>query len=455
MQPRTITFCRVAATAVALALWPSTAWADEISEATKKSARELGLEGGALYDKGDYAGALDKLDRAYALYPAPTIGLWSAQAMVELGKLVEASERYLDVVQRPLEKDASPALTEAKDTAKREYDALEPRIPRLMLKLEGAQAAEVSIELDGKDVPSAIVGVAHPVNPGKHAVAAAWRGQHVSSAFEATERGTATVVLAFEPIAQAAAPPAPRAAKPPAPAPATTRSPLPAEPTLEQRLEESTWTPVVHVGFITTGKGEVETECSTRGTQQIVGNPTPTCNSGSEKYSDKSGFAFGADLLLRTTPALRVGIGTLVVLDPRSQFDWGDLESGTEVSLFAVGDGVFPVSTKIGIVVRGFVGVTALFAGEAHSEAIEKNREACKTSSIPCDTSSGPFFGPTGGVGAGAMYQTSTIAWRAELVGQRLMYPLFENSSEANGVKVEQKDQLTGNRVYLFVGAEF
>ena len=58
---------------------------------------QLGYEGVAAYQKGDYVSARDKLERAYRVVRAPSLGLWSARALEKSGKLVEASERYLEV----------------------------------------------------------------------------------------------------------------------------------------------------------------------------------------------------------------------------------------------------------------------------------------------------------------------------------------------------------------------
>ena len=57
-------------------------------DATKNSARRLGEEAGDLYDKGDYAGALDKYRRAFALVEVPTLGVRIARCLAKLGKLV-------------------------------------------------------------------------------------------------------------------------------------------------------------------------------------------------------------------------------------------------------------------------------------------------------------------------------------------------------------------------------
>ena len=52
-------------------------------------ARTYYHRGNTLYEKGDYAPALDRLNRAYQVVRAPTLCLWLARALAKNGKLVE------------------------------------------------------------------------------------------------------------------------------------------------------------------------------------------------------------------------------------------------------------------------------------------------------------------------------------------------------------------------------
>src|SRR5690606_25629563 len=62
---------------------------------TKAAARELAAQGLSLYGEGKYAEALDRLERASALIPVPTLHLHTARTLEKLGRWVEANERYL------------------------------------------------------------------------------------------------------------------------------------------------------------------------------------------------------------------------------------------------------------------------------------------------------------------------------------------------------------------------
>lgn len=141
----------------------------EADVATRNAARKIAEEGLALFDGGKYAEALDRFDRAGALVRAPTMGLMAARSLVKLGRLVEASERYLAVTKMKLEADASDAFRKAQVDAAKEREALEPRIPGLLVAFAGA-APGATVMLDGKPLPAALIGAALPLEPGPHTV---------------------------------------------------------------------------------------------------------------------------------------------------------------------------------------------------------------------------------------------------------------------------------------------
>src|SRR5262249_5440698 len=68
-----------------------------VDDQTRAKARTIGEEGLALYDQGRYIEALDRFQSASALVKAPTLDLMAARCLTKMGRLVEASERYLDV----------------------------------------------------------------------------------------------------------------------------------------------------------------------------------------------------------------------------------------------------------------------------------------------------------------------------------------------------------------------
>src|SRR5689334_15189282 len=108
---------------------PALAQDAPIEDATRTRARALGEEGNSLYDKGDYESALDRYERAAALVNVPTLGLKSARCLAKLGKLIEASERYLAVSRVMLAPDAKDVHKQAVVYAGDERDKLLSRLP--------------------------------------------------------------------------------------------------------------------------------------------------------------------------------------------------------------------------------------------------------------------------------------------------------------------------------------
>lgn len=162
----------LAAGCVALSLISTPLPAQDADPTITSAARQVGFEGVQAYEAGRYEEALEKLSRAYELVKVPTFGLWSARALVKLGRLVAASERYLEVTRIQLAPDARDIQKNAQNDARTEREALMPRIPSLTIVIGGAPAGSAKVNMDGKPVASALLGVKVPVDPGKHVIEA-------------------------------------------------------------------------------------------------------------------------------------------------------------------------------------------------------------------------------------------------------------------------------------------
>ncbi len=192
----------LAASALALALACSaattavSAWAapPAIDDATKSAARQLGQEGIAHYEAGEYDAALDKLSRADALVQLPSTGLLVARTLAKTGKLVEASEKYLAVTKIDLPADANETQRNAKVQAEQERAALAARIPTLQIVL-GSDLAGANVVLDGRPLPAALLGMKRPTNPGGHAIVAVVDGRRATATVKLGEGESKRVVL--------------------------------------------------------------------------------------------------------------------------------------------------------------------------------------------------------------------------------------------------------------------
>lgn len=168
-------------------------------DATRAVARELGVEGIQAYQSNDVSTADQKLEKAYRLFAAPTLGLWSARSRAKLGRLVEAAERYRQVIQvSPADVGELEPQRAAQAEAAQELKELLPRVPTLTVLLQGAAASDVKLTLDDKPYPSDLLGIARPTNPGAHRLIAMRGPEKVEQTVELKEKEQKSVPLAFQ-----------------------------------------------------------------------------------------------------------------------------------------------------------------------------------------------------------------------------------------------------------------
>lgn len=134
----------------------------------KAKAERLLDQGGALYDKGDYAHALEAFEAAHAAFPSPMIWFNIGQANRDLGRPVEALQafqRFLDEATGASSEERSDALSAAAE--------LQKGLAQLTVLCDRAGAV---IGLDGRSVGNAPLLGPLWVTPGQHQVSAAWAG---------------------------------------------------------------------------------------------------------------------------------------------------------------------------------------------------------------------------------------------------------------------------------------
>lgn len=195
---------------VGMAAWllPASAWAQ--SDATRAAARDLGAEGVEDFQAANYAAASEKLNKAFEILRVPSLGLWSARALVKVGRLVEASERYLAVSRLDASRGDVAVQKQAQSDAGTEREALLPRIPSVTIELKGGDA-DTTVSVDGAPLVPALLGVRQPSNPGKHVIEARRGAQLVRKDITLSEGQKLSVTLEMSEAVQAteAAPSAP------------------------------------------------------------------------------------------------------------------------------------------------------------------------------------------------------------------------------------------------------
>jgi hypothetical protein len=172
------------------------AHAQQRSAADIAQARELFNEGTDLRDKGDIAGALEKLRAAHGLAATPITGLELGRTYVSAGKLVEAREVLLGVGRLPVAPQETARSAAARRNAAELAEQVRGRIPKLTVHITGAPLDAVTVTIDGAPVPSDALGAARLVNPGKHdVVAAPTSGERASASLELQESESRSVEL--------------------------------------------------------------------------------------------------------------------------------------------------------------------------------------------------------------------------------------------------------------------
>ncbi|HEX6766144.1 MAG TPA: tetratricopeptide repeat protein, partial [Polyangiaceae bacterium] len=193
------------------------AGAQGVDDATRAAARSLGYEGVQDFQAGSYPAAADKLDRAYRALKVPSLGLWSARAFEKIGKLVEASERLLEVQRLDASGGDVSVQKQAQADAATDQAAIAPRIPSVVILIEGATADQARVTVNGSPVPASLIGLKRQVNPGSVKVDGVSGGATATQSVTLKEGESKTVTLRF--AAGTAAAPAAAAVSTPAPAP--------------------------------------------------------------------------------------------------------------------------------------------------------------------------------------------------------------------------------------------
>jgi hypothetical protein len=136
----------------------------EPNEADRATARALALEGHDALEKKDYKTAADRFGRADALVHAPTLVVDWARALQGMGRFVEAHEKYELVLREGVTSSSPKSWLRALEDAKKELDALKPRLAWITVVLK--EPSDATVKIDNVLVPPAAVGVKRAADPG-------------------------------------------------------------------------------------------------------------------------------------------------------------------------------------------------------------------------------------------------------------------------------------------------
>jgi hypothetical protein len=167
------------------------------NKAVLSTARELAKQGVSAYEAGRYEEAVEKLSKAYQVVHVPTLALSQARALAKLGRLVAASELYLEATKIPRDPSWQSVQEAAQRDAARERSDLLVRIPRLKVSIEGVKPAEVSLTIDGTAVPPALNDAEQMVDPGQRTIVGRHGDQVITETASPKESEMAAVTLKF------------------------------------------------------------------------------------------------------------------------------------------------------------------------------------------------------------------------------------------------------------------
>lgn len=158
--PRRLSWSLAAAFVVAAFVRP--ALADKTDDDAKR-AEELFKEARAAIEANDYVSACPKFEQSLALVRRAGTLFNLAQCEEHEGRLVSAMRYYKEgiVVLDPGDQRLGPS--------KKRLTALEPRIPRLLIKPAADLPKDARVTIDGKDAEGLSIEI--PVDPGEHTVA--------------------------------------------------------------------------------------------------------------------------------------------------------------------------------------------------------------------------------------------------------------------------------------------
>jgi hypothetical protein len=153
-----------------------------------------------------FAEAARLFARSHELHPAPTSALGRGRALVRLGRLRAAYAAYADAASAPVSDGSSDVWRQAVRRAEIELAALAPKVPRVVIVVDGA--ADAVVELDGERIDTSQLAQPLLVEAGTHRVVARAPGREPHArTFTAAASTQTEIQLTLQQLEQAPPPP--------------------------------------------------------------------------------------------------------------------------------------------------------------------------------------------------------------------------------------------------------
>jgi hypothetical protein len=234
---------------LALVALPQLALAADPPKTDPAAAQSLFYEARTLMQQNKFAEACPKLEESMRLDAGLGTQFNLADCNEHLGKITSAWAGFLEVAA------GSKAANQAdrEKLARKRAQALEPRLPKLVVDVVGAPAG-LEVKRDGLAIGAAAWGTPIPVDPGTHRISATAPGKGTWETTIATAEGKVAHVAVPRdlPPAAVAAAPVPIGPQPEAPATATTPANDFPSPVVEQNGAAQRT-----VGWIVAGAGVI------------------------------------------------------------------------------------------------------------------------------------------------------------------------------------------------------
>ena len=152
----------------------------------KSTARSQADRGYELFEAGQYVEASQAFRLAEVIFHAPTLVFAIARSESKAGHLLEARALYKQVIAEKIAPTAPPEYRGAQEASQGELAAVEARIPRLTITVNGAAGRAFVVHLDDNVIAPSALEKPMEIDPGAHHIA-------VTPAGGAAEKRTITV----------------------------------------------------------------------------------------------------------------------------------------------------------------------------------------------------------------------------------------------------------------------
>lgn len=183
----------------------------------KSTARAQADRGYELFEAGEYAEAALSFRLAEVIFHAPTLVFAIARAESKSGHLLEARKLFKQVIAEKIAPSAPAEYLGAQEASQGELAAVEARIPRLTITVNGAAGRAFVVHLDDAVLPQSALEQPMDVDPGPHQIVVTPDGgAGEKRAITVAESAREAVVIDLPPpLSRHAASPAPGASPSP------------------------------------------------------------------------------------------------------------------------------------------------------------------------------------------------------------------------------------------------